>query len=234
MNCKWYIIVFVLWLTSCEIIPKGEQLIPIDAGQSTRSHLLIEYTGFRCVNCPTAALMAQELAEQYQGQLYVVSLHPASNPFTQGKYDYTCPEADSIYRWMGGDASTPFPVGNIDMKPYNGEWFISPEEWATAAFAAMKDSIAPMPEVETNVSYWLVEDSVKGAQAMPDNSVNLEYYHRHVLRAIAQTQSFDIPEGCDTAHLSVLKIIFDPENNHILQVYEKKFTDFGALSVDDK
>ena len=121
MNNRWYIILFVLLLTGCDVIPKDEQLIPLDTKQGTRRHVLIEYTGFRCVNCPTAAEMAQELADMYKEQLYVVSLHPASNPFTQGKYDYTSPAADSIYRWMGGDASTPFPTGNIDMKRYGGE-----------------------------------------------------------------------------------------------------------------
>lgn len=234
MNNKWHVILLVLLLTGCEVIPKDEQLIPLDTKQGTRRHVLIEYTGFRCVNCPTAAEMAQELAETYKEQLYVVSLHPASNPFTQGKYDYTCPAADSIYRWMGGDASTPFPMGNIDLKPYNGEWFIDPHEWATAVYMAMKDSIAPMPDAKMNVTYWLIEDSVKGAQAMPDNSVNMEYYHRHVLRAVANEEYFDIQTGWDSTHLSIMKILSDPIDNHILQVYEKKFTDYSALPADSQ
>ena len=217
MNNRWYIILFVLLLTGCDVIPKDEQLIPLDTKQGTRRHVLIEYTGFRCVNCPTAAEMAQELADVYKEQLYVVSLHPASNPFTQGKYDYTCPA-----------------TGNIDMKRYGGEWFIYPNEWATAVYAAMKDSIVPMPDANLNVSYWLIEDSVKGVQAMPDNSVNMEYYHRHVLRAVANDEYFDIQTGWDSTHLSVMKILSDPVDNHILQVYEKKFTDYSALPVDSQ
>ena len=57
---------------------------------------------------------------------------------------------------------------------------------------------------------------------MPDNSVNMEYYHRHVLRAIADKEPIDIPEGCDARHLSVLVLTLDPNDKHILQAYEKK------------
>ena len=93
---KLFIYILAFFFTGCEIIPADEQLIPIEPGQGGRRHVLVEYTGFRCVNCPAAAEKARELEERYEGQLYIVSLHPASNPFTQGKYDYTCPEADSI------------------------------------------------------------------------------------------------------------------------------------------
>lgn len=219
---KLFIYILAFFFTGCEIIPADEQLILIDTGESGRRHVLVEYTGFRCVNCPAAAEKARELEERYEGQLYIVSLHPASNPFTQGKYDYTCPEADSIYRWMGGNASTPFPTGNIDLKPYNGNWFIDPQEWATALYETMKDKLVPSPEEKTETAYWLIEDSVKGAQAMPDNSVNMEYYHRHVLRAIADKEPIDIPEGCDARHLSVLVLTLDPNDKHIIQAYEKK------------
>lgn len=225
---KLFIYILGFLLTGCEIIPAGEQLIPVETEQGGRRHVLVEFTGFRCVNCPTAAEKAQELEELYDGQLYVVSLHPASNPFTQGLYDYTCPEADSIYRWMGGTASTPFPAGNIDLKPYNGSWFIDPLEWPTALYAAMKDSLRPAPETETETSYWLIEDSLKGVQAMPDNTVNTEYYHRHVLRAVADKEPVDIPDGCNERHLSVLVLTLDKKDKHIIQAYEKKINDSGA------
>ena len=222
-------------LCGCEVIPNAERLIPVETEPSgQRTHVLIEFTGFRCVNCPTAAEIAQSLEETYEGQLIVVSLHPASNPFTQGKYDYTCPAADSIYRYLGGTASTPFPTGNLDIQPYEGDNFVNPSEWATMVYTAMQDTV--MPDLtDATVSYWLVEDSVLGVQAMPDGSVNMEYYHRHMLRDIQASQAgITIPEGSNPAQLYLLTVYTDPKDKHIIQAYEKKLFNGSLVSpVDD-
>lgn len=192
-------------------------------GSSERCHVLIEFTGFRCVNCPMAAELAQSLHEQYGEQLIVVSMHPASNPFTQGKYDYTCPAADSIYRWMGGDASTPFPAGNLDLQRYKGEWFVNMSQWPTMVYEAMSKKEEPVSG-DMHTAYWLVEDSVLGVQAMPDGSVNDHYYHRHVLRGAWEDEaSIVVPDGCRYEHLTVLKLYFDPTDNHIVNAYETTF-----------
>ncbi len=220
-------ILTALLLVSCEVIPYEERYQPVENGNSERCHVLLEFTGFRCVNCPAASDLAQSLQQTYEGQLYVVALHPASNPFTQGKYDYTCPAADSIYQWMGGDASTPFPAGNIDMKPYDGEWFVNTSKWATMVYEAIQETEIPDTD-PVKTSYWLVEDSVPGVQAMPDGSVSTTYYHRHVLRGVWEDEAaIVVPEGCRREHLSVLKLTIDPSNNQILQAYETTL-DTGA------
>ena len=215
-----YIVLAALCLAGCELIPDEERYKPVDSRTGTRCHVLLEFTGFRCVNCPTASDLAQRLQQTYEGQLYVVALHPASNPFTQGKYDYTCPAADSIYQWMGGDATTPFPAGNIDMMPYEGEWFANTNQWPTMVYEAMNETEIPNPD-QLKTSYWLVEDSVLGVQAMPDGSVNDHYYHRHVLRGVWDEEAaIVVPEGCRREYLSVLKLYLDTKDKHIVQAYE--------------
>ena len=207
-------------MAGCELIPDEERYKPVDSRTGTRCHVLLEFTGFRCVNCPAASDLAHRLQQTYEGQLYVVALHPASNPFTQGKYDYTCPAADSIYQWMGGDASTPFPAGNIDMMPHKGEWFANTNQWPTMVYEAMQETEIPNPD-QLKTSYWLVEDSVLGVQAMPDGSVNDHYYHRHVLRGVWDEEAaIVVPEGCRREYLSVLKLYLDTKDKHIVQAYE--------------
>ncbi len=214
-----YIVLAALCLAGCELIPDEERYKPVDSHTGTRCHVLLEFTGFRCVNCPAASELAQNLQQTYRGQLYVVALHPASNPFTQGKYDYTCPAADSIYQWMGGDASTPFPAGNVDMKPYEGEWFANSSEWPTMVYEAMNETEIANPD-QLKTSYWLVEDSVLGVQAMPDG-VNDHYYHRHVLRGVWDEEAaIVVPEGCRREYLSILKLYIDTKDKHIVQAYE--------------
>ena len=249
-------IVSMLVVCGCEVIPEGDRLIELqDSHAGGRTHVLIEYTGFRCVNCPKAAEKAHELQSIYGEHLAVVALHPASNPFTQGKYDYTCPEADSIYRMMGGTATTPFPTGNIDLQQRNSQWFYDFEEWPTQMSHAMSDTVAPYlrintevdtetrqvtvsayytPTEENRLTLWLIEDSIKGAQAMPDGSVNMDYYHRHVLRATTDELSFTVPAQCDLSHCAVLALLVHKNDYHILNAYEKKLRIAPSESgVDD-
>lgn len=198
---------WLLAFTGCEVIGESERLIEVavavDNGE--RRHVLVEYTGFRCVNCPKAAEAAAALQNLYGERLIVVGMHPASNPFTQGAYDYTCEEADVYYRYMGGVATTPFPTGNVDFLSDGQTWLHDYPEWPTLVAQEMSKtadvymstqtsfddsnrslSVATTlyaPEMhECRVAVWLVEDSVQGVQALPDGSVDKQYYHRHVLR----------------------------------------------------
>ena len=218
-------ILLALTFCACEVIDEADRLIPVPLPVSgDRRHVLLEFTGVGCVNCPEAAIEAAALKALYGDNLILVSLHPASNPFTHAKdsFDYTCPEADSIYRFMGGTAQTPFPAGNIDMKPTENGYFITHIEWATRLHTVMADTLWD-PNTQYDTSYWLLEDSVLGAQTMHDGTVNKQYYHRHVLRAISSQPIESVPEKCNPAHCSVVTVYSDKNDKHILQAYETPF-----------
>jgi len=257
MKTHFKILFLALLFAGCETISENDRYIPLDVEHGGRAHVLLEFTGFRCVNCPAAEQRAGELKEMYGDNLIIVALHPASNPFTQGKYDYTCPEADSIYLHLGGNAGTSFPMGNVDIMRYEGNYFMLAGEWTTMIYQAMKQISAPTITcttsadkqdptiVDINVTYspledarvacWLVEDSVLGMQAMEDGSANDHYYHRHVLRAAAHhtpwgipatgtetDMKIQIPDHCNLAQLSVVALLIDKKDNHIINAYEKK------------
>ena len=246
---RYLYLILTLALCSCEVINEADRLIPVPLpANSEHRHVLIEFTGFRCVNCPAASEVAQALKEAYPAQLYVVTMHPASNPFTQGIYDYTCPAADSIYKLLGGTATTPFPAGNIDLVPFEGSYFSDPAQWATMVYEAMSDTVAPYLYVSAKadsvkreiqmtpqytakdnlqLAYWLIEDSVLGVQAMPGGSVNMNYYHRHLLRAVSDQPNFPIPDGCRPSYCSVVAVLYDKNDNYILNSYET-FLDFST------
>ena len=213
---KYLYILIVLALASCEVIPESEQLIPVKPIANER-HVLLEFTGFRCVNCPAAAETATNLQRIYGDNLIVIALHPASNPYTQGLYDYTCPEADSIYQLLGGAPTTPFPTGSIDMRLFDDSYFVSPADWATKLqqITNQKSQITN----PTDTSYWLVEDSICGPQAMPDGSVNTAYYHRHVLRAISAQPFTQLPAQCNPAHCTMVTVYSD-QDKQIIDAYE--------------
>lgn len=222
---RLFYIFMAFTLCACEVIDEADRLIPVPLPVANgHKHVLLEFTGFRCVNCPEAAETAASLQALYGENLIVIALHPASNPFTQGsaKFDYTCPEADSIYSFMGGTESTSFPTGNIDMKPADNGYFIPHIDWPARLNTVMADTLWD-PNTNYETSYWLVEDSILGAQAMPDGSVNTNYCHRHVLRAISREPFERVPDKCNPAHCSVVTIYTDPNDKHILQAYETSF-----------
>lgn len=230
MRGQWSILLLVALLAGCEVIDENNRLIPVSipVDQTGRGHVLIEFTGFRCVNCPNAADVAEQLHQTYGEQLIVVAMHPASNPFTQGAYDYTCAAADAYYTYMGGSATTPFPTGNIDMLRQADTWLHDYPEWPTllaprmkettnvhlTAQVAWQESTRELTVITTTYAdlqeegyliTWLVEDSIEGVQAMPNGDVNMRYYHRHVLRAAigdpwGEQTTFGLQPATQTAH----------------------------------
>ena len=201
--------------TACEVIPAGEHdkviFTPADPTAVKRTSLLIEYSGWQCVNCPTAAEEAHRLKEQYGENLVVVVMHPESNPNTRHNnkpaLNYTCSEADSIYLMMGGTNTTPFPTGNVNMvKDETKGYFCDYDKWGTLvsqAYATPKPVLltAEVSTIDTNVIFvavnitnldtqamrtslqvWLTEDSVMGSQKFPTGT-DKNYAHNHLMRA---------------------------------------------------
>lgn len=203
-------------LSGCEVVPAGEReeiiFTPTDSSALKRSSLLIEYSGWQCVNCPTAAEEAHRLKEQYGENLVVVVMHPESNPNTRYNnkpaLNYTCPEADSIYVMMGGTNTTPFPTGNVNMvKDATKGYFNDFDLWGTLisqAYANPKPVIvgqnvkgtadsrdidividitnAGSEGLDMILQVWLTEDSVMGSQKKPEGT-DKNYAHNHLLRA---------------------------------------------------
>lgn len=202
-------------LAACEVIgPEDRDKViftPTDPSAVKRTSLLIEYSGWQCVNCPTAAEEAHRLKELYGEELVVVVMHPESNPNTRHNnkpaLNYTCPEADSIYIMMGGTNTTPFPTGNVNMvKDETKGYFNDYDKWATLvsqAYANPKPVLLSQEsyEKDTNVlsiavditnldtvamdatlQVWLTEDEVIGSQKKPEGT-DKEYAHNHLLRA---------------------------------------------------
>ena len=210
-----FIGVLLLLFSACEVIPGDERdqviFTPTDSSAVKRTSLLIEYSGWKCVNCPTAAEEAHRLKEQYGEQLVVVVMHPESNPNTRHNnkpaLNYTCPEADSIYLMMGGTKETPFPTGNVNMvKDEEKGYFNDYDKWATLVSQAYStprpilmnqevSGIADSKEItvtvditnvdtkvlEATLQVWLTEDSVMGRQDGAPDPKN--YAHNHLMRA---------------------------------------------------
>ena len=248
-----------LSIAACEVIHPNDQLIfesetiipPKDTTatdptvpSNIRTALLIDFSGWKCVNCPDAAEQAHELLSIYGQQLVVLEAHPAANKLTASnkpEYDYTCPAADSLYKTMGGNITTPLPIGSVNMKAKEGGTFLmNVGEWAGAVQSAVKqyhsadihlrigeqDSIIcniynwSAQTLACNLYVWLTEDSVVSAQYFPDGPIN-NYMRNHLLRdAISSPngESLTLPaeENVTRTFLYTLPDKVVPENCHIV------------------
>ena len=209
-------LLLTMLLVACEVIPAGEReeviFTPTAPDAVKRSSLLIEYSGWQCVNCPTAAEEAHRLKELYGEDLVVVVMHPESNPNTRHNnkpaLNYTCPEADSIYIMMGGTNTTPFPTGNVNMvQDVSKGYFQDFDKWGTLisqAYASPKPILLSQEvrgsadsrdiwmamditnldtkAIEATLQVWLTEDSVMGSQKKPEGT-DKNYAHNHLMRA---------------------------------------------------
>lgn len=209
-------LLLTMLLVACEMIPAGEReeviFTPTAPDAVKRSSLLIEYSGWQCVNCPTAAEEAHRLKELYGEDLVVVVMHPESNPNTRHNnkpaLNYTCPEADSIYIMMGGTNTTPFPTGNVNMvQDVSKGYFQDFAKWGTLvsqAYASPKPILLSQEvrgsadsrdiwmamditnldtkAIEATLQVWLTEDSVMGSQKKPEGT-DKNYAHNHLMRA---------------------------------------------------
>lgn len=202
-------------MNSCQVIAEADREFKVDSVKlSAQRALLVEYTGWRCPNCPRAAEKAHELMKSNPGGLIVVECHPASNGLTRpdrgGKDDYTCPEADEYYLYMSGMTDTPFPTGVFDFTPQADDTYFTDESsWGAQMMRSCQREmqVDAMAEAtydgesrkvhvgvalqlgetelrEVQCVVWLTEDSIVGQQFMPDGSRVNDYVHNHVLRQV--------------------------------------------------
>ena len=226
------------------IPPKDTTNIEPTKPSNIRTALLVDFSGWKCVNCPDAAEHAHELLSNYGQQLVVLEAHPAANKLTTSnkpEYDYTCPAADTLYKTLGGTNVTPLPIGTVNMKANNdGVFLMNVVDWASAVQTAVKqyhsadihlrigeqDSIIcniynwSAQTLACNLYVWLTEDSVVSAQRFPD-SLSTNYMRNHLLRdAISSPngEPLTLPAEKNVTHtfLYTLPDKVVPENCHIV------------------
>lgn len=190
-------------LTACDEVDSDKRFIGPVVPEARKNVLIEDFTGQKCVNCPSAADMAASLQQLYGAEHVVaVSIH-----------------GGSLSR---DEATDKFGLANATSKAYNEHWGVSqwpsgmidrtgglqgPDKWAAAVLtriiqqpaaelnianiaydAASKTlnldvSVAAKEAVTGRLQVWLTESGIVQQQYMPDGTKNNQYVHNHVLRA---------------------------------------------------
>ncbi len=118
-------------------VPPVVGVIPFDEDTTgyTRKHLLEEFTGFLCTNCPTASATAKALRLTHAGRLTVIAIHCTpffaapltTNPAMPFYKDFRTPEGEALYEYY---LPPGLPDGVINRTGRNGLPTITFPYWA--------------------------------------------------------------------------------------------------------
>lgn len=192
---------------SCSNIDEGDRLIYVKPAEVGRAILIEDFTGQRCINCPTGTEIIHGIVETYgEDNVIAVGIHSgplgfAGNSKTVGLMTDTGNEYYT--RWdKENKMGQPWVIFNRKTSPdshYNN-WaamvgtIISEKanlsvkianayDAATRTLTTTVGADGVNGTVNGKLQVWIVEDGVKALQMMPDGKSNKEYIHNHVFRA---------------------------------------------------
>lgn len=196
-----------LSLTSCDNISPEDRYIEIIRDHSDKVVLLEEFTGQRCVNCPDAAEIVENLHNIHGDNFIAVGFHPSQSGFTQpmGAVNLRCEAADVYFDAFGKPQE--FPTAVIDRTHFDGSLLLNNKQlWGSYVEAQLKletpvdismDSEYNKATREIKINYnlnftevinepisfqlWIIENKIIAPQ-LTHNSMEPEYEHNHVLR----------------------------------------------------
>ncbi|MGP1514868.1 MAG: Omp28 family outer membrane lipoprotein [Bacteroidales bacterium] len=114
-----------------KIIETETETTPITKTQNTQSILLEDYTGWKCVNCPAAATLLNQLQLKYKQKLVVMSVH--AGPFAKPQKTNNFLDLRTKYgeKWNEEFGLNNYPIGVINRldNGTNSSKAIKKEEW---------------------------------------------------------------------------------------------------------
>lgn len=186
------------------------EIAPIVPPLGDRKVLVEEFTGVRCVNCPSGAAELENLKSIYGDRLVIVSIHAGdfAPPYTDSKYDFRTSEGSALETWLG--APLGYPTAVVNRKKFDGQQSLQTTKANWAGLIAnesktpsvlnlavekkytkdtrdltMTIKLVPtekLPE-DVRLSVFLTENDVIDAQETPQGKKS-DYKHSHVLRRV--------------------------------------------------
>jgi hypothetical protein len=166
----------------------------------------------KCPNCPNAAAKIEELMTTYPNRIIAAGIHVTNlfgTPHPNSKEDYRLEAGKLIYTSILNGKNV-LPMGAIDRVKYPAEEEILTQynTWASyvsqrlalttpvnihVPFIELSDTIITFRVVlhytqsvtDTHAfSAYLIENNIIDPQTLPDNSIDDNYIHKHILRAV--------------------------------------------------
>ncbi|MDY6148074.1 MAG: Omp28 family outer membrane lipoprotein [Porphyromonas sp.] len=198
-----------LLAVSCKQIPVEDRLIKVEDTYS-RTVLIEDFTGVKCVNCPQAAKVVHSTAEQLKGHAIPVSIHGHVS-FTPEQHPLFSKDGEEYCRFFGVYDKGSLPSGVFSRKELVGldGKYCSTTYTTWNAFAAQVAKMPQLYKMELSASakgrsisvkvkatateaqksnpklkmqLWLLENGLIYPQDDKDLGKIKDYKHEHVLR----------------------------------------------------
>ena len=190
-------------LSACDNVDSNDRLIYVPPAAVGRCVLIEDFTGQKCLNCPRAVEVIEQLQKQYGADTVIaVAIHagPLSVGKKAGATGLRTATGDLYYKHWKID-SQPSGLVNRRGKPSNDTRWPSLVYQEIQQKAAVSIKLAVEYDTQTRTSHikatvntlgkslsgrlqlWVLEDNIKAAQRMPDGNYNNSYVHNHVFRA---------------------------------------------------
>lgn len=221
--------------TACDNIDENErwnEKVPVDIKKNV---LIEDFTGQRCVNCPTAANLIHTLQEGKIGEnIIAVSIHGGSMSFSVDKIPFGLATSyGEEYNNHWGVKT--WPNGMVDRKDGLQEY----TQWETSV--AQRLTIEPKVDIDIHTEYdgnasdtqwgkaiitvnlteneegslenahlnvWITENDIVAMQLLPDGSNKTDYIHNHVLRDLL-TETYGETVNFDAEGRATKTITYD-------------------------
>ena len=140
----------VLFTTSCDKIegPYTEGGGDVVTGDTVRKVLMEDYTGHKCVNCPSAHIVINQLHQVYGDRMVTLAIHTgtfAEMGFPPYSADYKTADGEVISAFFGG-LTAPLPKGVVNRAKVNGSYLIEKAEFGTEV-SKILDSLSELPDL---------------------------------------------------------------------------------------
>ena len=210
-------LLLIVGISCCDVIEppyregSGPDTTKVDTTVPIQKALLIDYTGYRCGNCPKGAEAAATLHNIYKEKLVIIAMHTGrtfAEPTGKDGFivDFRTPAGEQLYNFLGKPGQ---PTGTVNFVAVNGKRDISYSAWGTevqkqlAVAPKMTMKLTPqfssdsVMTLKTDVKYlvagagqrlavYLVEDSIPNAQEdyrlSTKPQIIPDYIQRHVFR----------------------------------------------------
>lgn len=147
---KFYLVILsfsLILFSRCEKVDFPAEKVAnadtVKADIQIRNILLEDYTGHQCGNCPSAALVAENITKQYKGRVITIAVHAGFFSRTNTKYptSYTTTIGNE---WDGssgfGVSAIGNPNGMVNRKNYDGGGIVQKEsKWPASVVSALED-----------------------------------------------------------------------------------------------
>ena len=246
----------IFLLAACDSIDEKDRLVYVAPSDVSRSILIEDFTGQRCVNCPDATDEIERLKDTY-GEFAIIAVGIHSGPFgvksmPNPNYQALATElGDEYYAHWGIEAQPGVIINRSSGPVYDTKQYasfvnalikqttpltmsIDMGEVAEGRDISFKVKAGTSEPVKGKLQVWVVEDSISSIQLMPDGSGNMAYIHNHVFRSSVTQDPYgdDVQIGTNAEFSRDFHVAYDNKwvLNH-LSIVAFVYNESGVVQV---